>query len=54
MSAKILCSHWSANEHFFSVANILKGKYVKNVKIQALSGVFLRSEDIQDYLAAAQ
>jgi hypothetical protein len=54
MSAKILCSHWNANEHFFSITNIFKGKHVKNVKMQAFSGVFSRSEDIRFYLAAAQ
>jgi hypothetical protein len=54
MSAKILCSHWNANEHFFSIANIFKGKHVKNVKMQAFAGVFSRSEDIRFYLAAAQ
>jgi hypothetical protein len=54
MSAKILCSHWNVNEHFFSEANNFKEKHVKNVKIQAGDGVLRRSGDIQFYLVAAQ
>jgi hypothetical protein len=39
MTAKILCSHWNVNEHFFSEANNFKEKHVKNVKMGPGGGV---------------